>query len=242
MIRYKMFEREITKGNHVSYHFCVDTFGDNFHPKSKHYPIDQALSKIDFDETTYELSITTANTTSEGDYFHISFLLKDKAHKPYLQRDVLDAFNIPVDFNVIYFTRAFPYVDGFKCGFDLNTYRSFNSIFFDDVVSIVQKFEKQYNAVIFAGDFTKDGEFIDDSINIEIIPYQHRQTYQLVKKVLLDNYDVRKIHQYDRKFEVYNTDDFAWHFKIKLYKDKEPIVKFYRTYPENPYLNYGNYR
>ena len=241
MIRYKMFEREITKGNHRSYHVCVDKFGGNFHPNSKHYPIDESLSEIDLDYSTYECNITVANHTSPGDYFHVSYLMKDKGHKPYIQRDVLDAFNIPVDFNVIYFTRAFPYVDGFKCGFDLNTYKSFNSIFFDDVVSIVQKFEKQYNAVIFAGDFTKDGEFIDDSINIEIIPYQHRQTYQLVKKVLLDNYDVEKIHFYDRMFESYNTKDFAWHTKIKLYKDKEPVVKFYRTYPKNPYINYGNY-
>lgn len=243
MIRYKMFEKEITKGNHVSYHFCVDTFGDNFHPKSKHYPIDQALAKIASGTNLehYEINMTTENTTSEGNYFHISYLMKNR-QVIYLQKDVLKTFDIPVDFNVIYFTRAFPYVDGFKCGFDYNVYRSLGSRFHDDVVSIVKKFEQQYNAVIFAGDFTKDGEFIDDSINIEIIPYQHRKIYRLVKKVLLENYDVEKIHLYDKKFETYNTDDFAWHIKIKLYKDKEPVVKFYRTYPGNPYLNYGNYR
>ena len=46
MIRYKMFEREITSGNHRSYHVCVNNFGSNFNSKSKFYPIDEALSKI----------------------------------------------------------------------------------------------------------------------------------------------------------------------------------------------------
>ena len=101
MIRYKMFEREITKGNHRSYHVCVDKFGGNLHPNSKHYPIDESLSEIDLDYSTYECNITVANHTSPGDYFHVSYLMKDKGHKPYIQRDVLDAFNIPVDFNVI---------------------------------------------------------------------------------------------------------------------------------------------
>ena len=93
-----MFEREITKGNHRSYHVCVDKFGGNFHPNSKHYPIDEALSDIDLDYSSYECNITVANHTSPGDYFHVSYLMKDKGHKPYIQRDVLDAFNIPVDF------------------------------------------------------------------------------------------------------------------------------------------------
>ena len=46
MIRYKMFEREITSGDHRSYHVCVNNFGSNFNSKSKFHPIDEALSKI----------------------------------------------------------------------------------------------------------------------------------------------------------------------------------------------------
>ena len=42
MIRYKMFEREITSGEHRSYHVCVNNFGSNFNSKSKFYPIDEA--------------------------------------------------------------------------------------------------------------------------------------------------------------------------------------------------------
>ena len=58
MIRYKMFEREITSGDHRSYHVCVNNFGSNFKSKSKFHPIDEALSKIDEDFTDYECNIT----------------------------------------------------------------------------------------------------------------------------------------------------------------------------------------
>ena len=51
MIRYKMFEREITSGEHRSYHVCVNNFGSNFNSKSRFYPIDEALSKINEDFT-----------------------------------------------------------------------------------------------------------------------------------------------------------------------------------------------
>ena len=53
-----MFEREITSGNHRSYHVCVNNFGSNFKSKSKFHPIDEALSKIDEDFTDYECNIT----------------------------------------------------------------------------------------------------------------------------------------------------------------------------------------
>ena len=128
MIRYKMFEREITAGEHRSYHVCVNNFGSNFSSKSKFYPIDEALSKINEDFTDYECNITLANHTSPNDYFHISYLAKN-LYPPYIQENVLDAFNIKVNFPVIYFTRQYPYVDNFKVGFDYNTYQKFNSKF-----------------------------------------------------------------------------------------------------------------
>ena len=241
MIRYKMFEKEITSGNHVSYHFCVDKFGGNFNPKSKHYKIDEGLSKFDLDFTPYECNITTSNTTSEGDYFHISYLMKDRS-VTYLQQDILKTFDINIDFPALYFTRSYPITDGFKCGFDLKVFKSFNSRFYNESIEILKKFHSKFNAVIFAGDFTQDGKFIDESINIEIIPFQQKETYFSIKNVLLENFDVEKIHGYDLLFEDYTIEKFCWHTKIKLFRDNEPIVKFYRTYPDNPFINYGNYK
>ena len=241
MIRYKMFEKEITPGNHVSQHFCVDKFGGNFNPKSKHYKIDEGLSKFNLDCTPYECNITTSNTTSEGDYFHISYIMKNNSWI-YLQQDILKTFNINIDFPALYFTRSYPISDGFKCGFDFEVFKSFNSHFYDECIETLKIFNSKINAVIFAGDFTEDGKFIDESINIEIIPFQQRETYFSIKNVLLENFDVEKIHGYDRFFEDYTIEKFCWHIKIKLSKDKKPIVKFYRTYPDNPFINYGNYK
>ena len=40
----------------------------------------------------------------------------------------------------------------------------------------------------------------------------------------------------------YNEKDFAWHIKIKLFRYiKKPLVKFYKTYPNNPYLHFKIY-
>ena len=43
-------------------------------------------------------------------------------------------------------------------------------------------------------------------------------------------------------FDNYEIFDFCWHTKIKLYTNREPVVKFYRTYPHNPFIGYHNYK
>ena len=48
--------------------------------------------------------------------------------------------------------------------------------------------------------------------------------------------------EYDKMFDNYTIFDFCWHTKIKLYNDKKPVVKFYRTYPHNPFIGYHNYK
>ena len=241
-----MFEREITEGDHRSYHVCVEKFGNNFNPKSKFYPIDQALSEVKEDFSNYECNITLENHTSPNNYFHISYLAK-RLYPPYIQKNVLDAFNIKVDFPVIYFTRQYPYTDTFKVGFDQYTYQKLNSKFYEKAITLIDKFVSKLNglnAIILAGDFTKEGNFIDNSINVEIIPYQNKENYFLVKDILIKNYGVveDKISRYDKMFVNYKIFDFCWHTKIKLYDDRKPVVKFYRTYPHNPFIGYHNYK
>ena len=82
------------------------------------------------------------------------------------------------------------------------------------------------------------------TINIEIIPYQNKENYFKIKNILLDDYAVvpQKIGRYDKMFMNYTIYDFCWHTKIKLFSDREPLVKFYRTYPHNPFLGYHNYK
>ncbi len=247
MIRYKMFEREITSGDHRSYHVCVEKFGNNFNSKSKFYPIDQFLSKINEDFSNYECNITLANHTSQNDYFHISYLAKN-SYPPYIiQENILKAFDINVTFPVLYFTRQFPYTNNYKVGFDYLTYKSFNSKFYNQALDIILKLNNKLsgiNAIILAGDFTKRGRFIDDSINVEIIPHQNKENYFIMRDILSNDYTIvsEKMERYDKMFIDYKIQDFCWHTKIKLFNDREPLVKFYRTYPHNPYIEYPYYK
>ena len=83
MIRYKMYERELTQGGSYQYHTCVDK-----------------LDEYDIDLYDYEINITPKNETSPYDYIHVSCLKKgiDK----FVRSSVLEYFNIPVDFPVVY--------------------------------------------------------------------------------------------------------------------------------------------
>ena len=138
MIRYKMYERELTQGGSYQYHTCVDKFDE-----------------YDIDLYDYECNITPKNETSPHDYIHVSCLKKgvDK----FIRKSVLDYFNIPVDFPVVYFTRKVPFTSEFKCGFYINTYKKFNSLYFNQTIQTIKLFKGLYNDVFLAGDFDGDG-------------------------------------------------------------------------------------
>ena len=217
MIRYKMFERELTQGGSYQYHTCVDK-----------------LDEYDIDLYDYEINITPKNETSPHDYIHVSCLKKgvDK----FIRKSVLDYFNIPVDFPVVYFTRKIPFTSEFKCGFYLNTYKKFNSIYFDQTIRTIKLFKGLYNDVFLAGDFNEHGSFIDESINIEIMPIQSKDNYFTIRKILNENYGIDNF-ECDSLFKDYSVDKFHFHVKIK-YSIDGMIIKFYNTYPINPFINY----
>ena len=105
MIRYKMYERELTDGGSYQYHTCVDKFDE-----------------YDIDLYDYECNITPKNETSPHDYIHVSCLKKgvDK----FIRKSVLDYFNIPVVFPVVYFTRKVPFTSDLSVGSILTHIRS----------------------------------------------------------------------------------------------------------------------
>ena len=218
MIRYKMYERELTDGGSYQYHTCVDKFDD-----------------YDIDLYDYECNITPKNKTSPHDYIHVSCLKKgvDK----FIRKSVLDYFNIPVVFPVVYFTRKVPFTTDFKCGFYLNTYKKFNSSYFNQTIRTIKLFKGLYNDVFLAGDFDGDGNFIDDSINIEVMPIQSKDVYLKIRKILTQTFDIDNFDTSDRLFDEYSVDKFHFHVKIK-YGINGIVVKFYNTYPNNPFLNY----
>jgi len=218
MIRYKMYERELTKGGAYQYHTCVDKFDD-----------------YDIDLYDYECNFTPKNETSPYDYIHVSCLRK--TIDDYVRQNVLDFFNIPVTFPVVYFTRKVPFTPEFKCGFYLNTFKRFKSAYFHQTLYTLKLFKGLYNDVILAGDFTEDGKFIDDSINIEIMPIQSKDIYIKIRKILSEMYCIDNFDSCDDLFDNYSVDKFHFHVKIK-YSVNGLVIKFYNTYPINPFLKY----
>ena len=218
MIRYKMYERELTDGGSYQYHTCVDKFDE-----------------YDIDLYDYECNTTPKNETSPHDYIHVSCLRKGVDE--FIRKSVLDYFNIPVDFPVVYFTRKVPFTSEFKCGFYLNTYKNFNSLYFYQTIQTIKLFKGLYNDVFLAGDFDGNGNFVDDSINIEIMPIQSKDVYYKIRKILIKTFDIDNFDTCDNLFDEYSVDKFHFHVKIK-YGINGLVVKFYNTYPNNPFLNY----
>ena len=212
-----MYERELTQGGSYQYHTCVDK-----------------LDEYDIDLYDYEINITPKNETSPYDYIHVSCLKKgvDK----FVRRSVLEYFNIPVDFPVVYFTRKVPFTPEFKCGFYLNTFKKFKSDYFKQTLETIKLFKGLYNDIFLAGDFNQDGSFIDESINIEIMPIQSKDNYFTIRKILNENYGIDNF-ECDSLFKDYSVDKFHFHVKIK-YSVDGMIIKFYNTYPINPFINY----
>ena len=218
MIKYQMYERELTKGGAYQYHTCVDKLDD-----------------YDIDLFDYEINITPKNETSPHDYIHISCLRKTT--DDYVRKSVLDYFKIPVNFPVVYFTRKIPFTPEFKCGFYLNTFKKFKSAYFHQTLYTIKLFKGLYNDIILAGDFREDGTFIDDSINIEIMPIQSREVYLKIRKILNEMYSIDNFDTCDNLFDDYSVDKFHFHVKIK-YSVNGLVIKFYNTHPINPFLKY----
>ena len=213
-----MLETQISEGHHTSCHFCFDRFEGS---------LDKGL-----DLSKYELSITDPRT-----HFHVHYLNRDR---DYMEKEVLDAYDINVDFPVIFFGRELPYRDGFRCAYHLSTLKKLKSPFVKDVVKIIKLFKGNFIDIILASDFTQSGEISNKDINIEIIP--NINNHQEIGDILKNNFDLPKLGYYKESFYDYNEKDFAWHIKIKLFRYiKKPLVKFYKTYPNNPYLHFKIY-
>ena len=213
-----MLETQISEGQHTSCHFCFDKFEGS---------LDKGL-----DLSKYELSITDPRS-----HFHIHYLNRDD---DYMEKEVLDAYDINVDFPVIFFGRELPYRDGFRCAYHLSTLKKLKSPFVRDVVKIIKLFKGNFIDIILASDFSQDGIISNKDINIEIIPLM--QNYKQIGEILEKNFELPKLEYYNESFNDYNEKDFAWHIKIKLFRYiKRPLVKFYKTYPNNPYLHFKIY-
>ena len=118
--------------------------------------------------------------------------------------------------------------------------KKLKSPFVKDVVKVIKLFKGNFIDIILASDFTQSGEISNKDINIEIIP--NINNYKKIGDILQKNFELPKLEYYKDSFNDYNEKDFAWHIKIKLFRYiKKPLVKFYKTYPNNPYLHFKYY-
>ena len=113
----------------------------------------------------------------------------------------------------------------------------FKSIYFKQTFDTIKLFKGLYNDIILAGDFKEDGSFVDESINIEIMPIQSKEVYFKIKQILIDKFNIDNFESCDKLFDDYSIEKFHFHVKIK-YSVNELVVKFYNTYPVNPFINY----
>jgi hypothetical protein len=232
---YVMFEREITSGNHISYHFAYkNRFSTISDPRSTLYPLEKHLEdSIKVNLFGYTMGITPQNTTwKEDPVFHIGGLGQE------LDPMLKDYFHIVPKFPVFYFTKSLKsvlLVSPHKCGFHWDSLLDLRHPQEDHALAIANCFYDEANDIIFACHFDEKGNVIGDEINIEIMPQYNM--WDIVKQKLIYHFfiDPLKVAVYDNMFQYYRPEQFHWHFKVKLRSDGTTI-KFYRTLPHNPYL------
>lgn len=240
---YKMFEKELTEGNHVSYHFMYKYFDTISPENSKLYQYEKQLKETvtkHFDLTGFQNALTTPNTTLKEDAcFHVGL------HRKFIDDKVRDFFHIKSSFPMIYFTkkvkeatRQSPY----KCGYTYDVLKQLNHPLEKQAIDLLNLFKEETSQSIFATHFMANGDLNGNEINFEIIPHYTKQNYFALKNKLIKNFKVKKevLELYDKKFATYKKTDFHYHVKIKINSEGKTVVKFYRTYPSwrnNPYLN-----
>ena len=139
MIKFRMYERELTGGGVWQDHDCVDRF-----------------EEYDINLDNHGLGRTPSNETSPHDYIHI-FATNECGN--IIEQRVLDFFNIPVNFPITFFTRKVPFTSEFRCGFSLKTYETFNSTYYDQAIMTRNMFSGLYDHINLSGNFTNTGEF-----------------------------------------------------------------------------------
>lgn len=231
-----MFEREISDGHHISYHFVYKNFLPISPLKSKLIGLETELyNVIDLDLSRYQNAITPQNTVWNGEpVFHIG------SRGEQLEDKVKEYFHIASKFPVYYFSKEIKdavNVSPYKCGYDSHTLESIGHSRIEQALDVASIFENQASGIIFASYFDEHGNSVGDEINIEIMPEYDVSVWHNVKYKLVTIFGVKpeKIAVYDNMFQNYQATDFHWHFKVKLRHDGTTI-KFYRTLNCNPYL------
>lgn len=233
-----MFEKEVTRGNHVSYHFIYPYFDTLSPENSKLYQYEKQLKESvtqHFDLLGFQNALTTPNTTLKEDAcFHIG------SYRKIIDKETRDFFHIKSDFPMVYFTKKVNDAtknSSYKCGYGYDVLKTLKHPLEEDILKIKDLFKEETSQSIFASHFMSNGKIVENEMNFEIIPHYTKENFFALKNKLIENFDVRKevLDLYDKKFVNYKGRDFHYHVKLKL-KSSGTTIKFYRTFPINPYL------
>lgn len=243
---YYLFERDLTS-DHVSYHYCfLDYEKVSFIEKSKIKNEYEYIRNILSHEltsirglNTFHKAITPPNKFIRQSYFHLSVNSINKNEYELIN----NIFGLNINNRYGYFTKLVDDIGkktNFKCGFLLNEFNSIDHKMKNDAKDLAKNFNGGEYNVLYAFDFDKNGNVIHDNINIELLPSYSVDSFLNIKQKLLEYFPhINKsiLDKYETMFKDYNPSKFHFHFKIKLYNDCYPTVKFYRTYnSKNPYI------
>jgi hypothetical protein len=247
-MNYYLFERDLTS-NHVSYHYCFLNYDEVKFPENskiqEHYDYLRKILSTDLSSvkrlSSFHKAITPQNKFIDTPYFHLSV---DNI-SPEEYKTINDRFGINTNYRYNYFTKIISDIEAkekyFKCGFLSHIFRNIAHDMKSDALEVTRKLFDGNCNVLYAFDFDQSGSIIHDNINIELLPQYSSVNFLKIKnnlKSLFPHLNVELFDIYDKMFLDYSPEKFHFHFKVKLYKNEPPAVKFYRTYnSSNPYLS-----
>ena len=69
------------------------------------------------------------------------------------------------------------------------------------------------------------------------MPIQSKEVYFKIREILISMFNIDNFDSCDKLFDNYYIEKFHFHVKIK-YSVNGLVVKFYNTYPVNPFIKY----
>lgn len=243
---YYLFERDLTS-SHVSYHYCFLKYENvQFNNKSKiqedYKYLYNILSNNLKDIKTlpsFHKAITPQNKFIESSYFHLSVNAINEQEYKLINK----TFGLNTNYKYSYFTKLISDIGketSFKCGFLLNEFSKINHKMKEEALDLAKSVGGSNYNILYAFDFDSAGNVIEDNINVEILPNYSKETFVSIKNVLYKKFshmNVEYLEKYEKMFDGYTPSKFHFHFKVKLYADNKPTIKFYRTYNStNPYI------
>jgi len=243
---YYLFERDLTS-DHVSYHYCFLNYDKvQFINKSKiqkdyEYLYDILTNDLKEIRTLpyFHKAITPQNKFIESPYFHLSVNAISEQEYQLINK----TFGLNTNYKYSYFTKLISDIGhktSFKCGFLLNEFNNIEHKLKEEALDLAKSVGGSNYNILYAFDFDDDGKVIEDNINVEILPNYSKETFVSIKNVLETKFSHMNgyyLEKYEKMFNGYIPSKFHFHFKVKLYQDQKPTVKFYRTYNStNPYI------